>query len=83
LRTSEPAEPENRFTFTDLFAGRGGMHISAEQNGDTSVFVCKRDSFADKTYLDKSREIKYKQISLNPARVTAPPSVASKLPNNK
>lgn len=42
----------NTFTFIDLFAGIGGFHIAAADNGGKCVFASEIDSEAAKTYTE-------------------------------
>ena len=46
----------NQFTFIDLFAGIGGIHIAFENVGASCVFASERDQAARSTYLSYFRE---------------------------
>lgn len=46
-----PEQPQNNFTFIDLFAGIGGMRLGFESIGGKCVFTSEKDKYCQETYL--------------------------------
>lgn len=58
------------FTFTDLFAGIGGLRLGLEAAGGECKFSCEWDAFSQKTYRAWFRETPFGDIrQLDPATV--------------
>ncbi len=49
---NDPPETPSDFTFTDLFAGIGGIRMGFESAGGKCVFTSEWDKYANKTYIE-------------------------------
>ena len=58
-----PPADNAKFTFTDLFAGIGGIRLAFQNVGGKCVFSCEWDKFAKKTYKANFGEVPFGDIT--------------------
>ena len=63
FRKTNHAYTPNNFTFIDLFAGIGGMHLGFQSAGGVCVFASEFERNAQNTYLDNHQQLPFGDIT--------------------